>query len=127
MPNDTVFCIHLEIKPILALITLVYVHIINSSSIFFLSPDKQKNKALGIATGKSTELHVILTKHRFPERFPQRQLSSYKPQATCQRLLCKIVTHHDHFFLHVLKEALRVTHRDGFKSVIVERNLFCSF
>lgn len=29
-----------------------------------MTPDKQKNKALGIATGKSNELHVIVTKQR---------------------------------------------------------------
>lgn len=64
----------------------------------------------------------------FPLRFPQSQLSSYKPQATCQRLLCKNLTHHGHFFFFFRtcpKKALKAMRRDGSKSVVGERQLFC--
>lgn len=61
-----------------------------------------------------------LTKDRFPVRFPQSQLSSYQPQATCRCLLCKIVTHPGHFFLHVSNEAFKVMQRDGLVTAEVQ-------
>lgn len=94
------------------------------------TPDKQKNKALGIATGKSNELHVILTNQENPD-FPcvflraNSAVINRRPRANACYVKLLLITVTFFFFTSVQKKAPKAMQRDGLKSVVGERQLFC--